>query len=193
MNPQTTAKSLTRSELLDHGHTSGTFSVEDDHMGETTVHDRAPQSMDRQERFDAYVIPELEMLLRVAHTITMVDSEAEKLVEETMVRAYRDIEQFDGVHPRAWLLMIMRDAQVDRSVASSDSAVSLAGQGHPTGRALAALPSKFRRVVELVDLHELSYYETASILGIPEGTVISRLHRGRSNVMVRADAFATPV
>ena len=59
----------------------------------------------------------------------------------------------------------------------------------PIEEALATLPEKFLRVVELVDLNELSYQEAADALGIPVGTVMSRLHRARRNIRTHLEAF----
>ncbi len=58
--------------------------------------------------FKAYVEPELEVLLRVATTLTGRPADAEDLVQETVIRAYRAMDSFDGRHPRAWLMTILR-------------------------------------------------------------------------------------
>ena len=65
-------------------------------------------------RFNEYVVPELDVLYRVAYSITRNKTDAEDLVQDTMLRAYRAIERFDGRYPRAWLLTIMRNAQINR-------------------------------------------------------------------------------
>ena len=157
-------------------------------------------------RFNEYVVPELDVLYRVAFSITRNNPDAQDLVQDTLLRAYRAVERFDGRYPRAWLLTIMRNAQVNRvrrkrpelmrdpdetmsrvadeSVDAQDAESQLLHNEFeaPIERALASLPEKFRRVVELVDLNELSYQETADVLGIPVGTVMSRLHRARRNI-----------
>ena len=51
---------------------------------------------------------------RVARSMTRHDADAEDLVQDTMLRAFRSIDRFDGRHPRAWLVTIMRNAQIDR-------------------------------------------------------------------------------
>lgn len=61
-----------------------------------------------QGAFRTYVEPEIEMLLRVAQTLTGSWADSEDLVQDTLIRAYRAIEGFDGAHPRAWLLTILR-------------------------------------------------------------------------------------
>ncbi len=163
--------------------------------------------------FQKYVIPELEVMYRVANSITRNPTDAEDLVQDTLLRAYRAIERFDGRYPRAWLLTIMRNAQVNRVRRKrpelmkdpdetmrrvADDSVEGAGAEEqvidqefsaPIAQALAALPEKFRSVVELVDLNELTYQEAADSLGIPVGTVMSRLHRARRNIRQHLEAF----
>lgn len=166
-------------------------------------------------RFAEYVVPELEVLYRVAQSITRNPTDAEDLVQDTLLRAYRAIERFDGRYPRAWLLTIMRNAQINRVrrkrpelMHDPDETMSRVADESPDGAdaesqlmdkefeapieaALAALPEKFRRVVELVDLNQLSYQEAADALGIPVGTVMSRLHRARRNIRQSLEASDT--
>lgn len=156
--------------------------------------------------FQQHVVPEIEVLYRVALSITRSHADAEDLVQDTLLRAYRAIENFDGRHPRAWLLTIMRNAQVNRvrrrrpdllsdpdevtrqvTVTADDAAqpeeALMAGVlDQHLGAALEALPRKFRQVVELVDVNELSYPDAADVLGIPVGTVMSRLSRARQRL-----------
>lgn len=146
------------------------------------------------------------MLYRVARSITHHDADAEDLVQDTMLRAFRSIERFDGRHPRAWLLTILRNAQINRvrrrrpSLLRDpdfelDRARSLTDEAPgpeqividrtfdvAVERAYLALPHKFREVIDLVDLGGFSYVETAEVLDIPQGTVMSRLHRGRKRI-----------
>jgi RNA polymerase sigma-70 factor (ECF subfamily) len=152
------------------------------------------------------VLPELDVLLRVALALTRNHADAEDLVQDTLLRAYRAIERFDGEHPRAWLLTILRNANINRNrrqrpslLADPQSALAkLAstadGSDDPerlvvderfdgaVAAAFGALPERFRRVVELVDIDGLSYEEAATVLSIPVGTVMSRLHRARARM-----------
>ena len=73
-------------------------------------------------RFDALVLPEIDVLYRVARSITGNPDDAEDLVQETLLRAFRGMATFDGEHPRAWLLTIMRNANINSS--SSEAAGS---------------------------------------------------------------------
>ena len=163
-------------------------------------------------RFNEYVVPELDVMYRVAYSITRNKVDAEDLVQDTLLRAYRAIERFDGRYPRAWLLTIMRNAQVNRvrrkrpelmhdpdktmaqqadeSAEAADAETQIMDQtlSAPIETALNSLPDKFRSVVELVDINELSYKEAADVLGIPVGTVMSRLHRARRNIRQQLEA-----
>lgn len=161
-----------------------------------------------EEAFQRYVLPEVEVLLRVALSTTRNAADAEDLVQETMLRAFRAISGFDGRHPRAWLLTILRNAHVNRhrrrrpellrdadagtvlleSQAPSDSAEEVAMGGtfhHAVEEALAKLPYRYRSVIELVDIEGLSYRDAAEALQIPVGTVMSRLHRARRRIRDR--------
>jgi RNA polymerase sigma-70 factor, ECF subfamily len=159
-----------------------------------------------QERFARYVLPEIEVLLRVARTLTPDHADAEDLVQDTLVRAYRAIEGFDGAHPRAWLLTILRHTQINRSrrrrpelladpdrafadTPSGDNSVEVLVVGATFDAvvedAVSNLPDRFRRAIELVDVDGLRYAEAAQVLGVPVGTVMSRLHRGRRRIRDR--------
>jgi RNA polymerase sigma-70 factor (ECF subfamily) len=157
--------------------------------------------------FERHVLPEVEVLLRVARSLTRNHAEAEDLVQDTLVRAFRSIERFDGRHPRAWLLTILRNAHINRnrrrrpellrdpdlalerleSTASGDRAESAVDDAIDDEilRAVAELDEPFRRVLELVDVDGLTYAEAAEALGVPIGTVMSRLHRARSRIRDR--------
>lgn len=156
----------------------------------------------RRQAFDRFVRPELEVLLRVALRLTGNPADAEDLVQDTLLRAYRAIDRFDGRHPRAWLLTILRNANINRVRRRrpdllDDEELWSVPSSHPEGQpqeALAALPDprlvaalrqlsrKHREVVALVDVDGLTYQEAADLLGIPIGTVMSRLHRARARL-----------
>jgi RNA polymerase sigma-70 factor (ECF subfamily) len=167
----------------------------------------------RRAAFDEYVVPEIPVLYRVARSLTGQGADAEDLVQDTLIRAYRAVDRFDGAHPRAWLLTILRHTHVNRgrarrpvllrdgeavegtlervgpSAPSAEEVVVDATFEHAVSAALAELPEKHRQVVTLVDIQGLSYQEAADALGVPRGTVMSRLHRARTTVRARlADA-----
>jgi RNA polymerase sigma-70 factor (ECF subfamily) len=173
------------------------------------------QAAREDERGRAYaenVLPEIDVLLRVALSMTAQPADAEDLVQDTLLRAWRSLGTFDGAHPRAWLLTILRNAESNRhrrrrpqlfddpdmvfdheagageQHASAEEAVVGRGFDAVIEAALAALPAKFRDVVVLIDIDGLTYAETAAALGVPEGTVMSRLHRARKRIRDRLAA-----
>jgi len=171
-------------------------------VGESAIDDQEGQ----RAAFEQYVMPEIDVLYRVARSITRNPTDAEDLVQDTMLRAYRAVGRFDGRYPRAWLLTIMRNAQVNRVrrkrpelLRDPDAAMEMLADEGPGAvgpeeivvesqfdtvveEAFERLSDNFREVVELVDIQGLSYQETADLLGIPVGTVMSRLHRARARM-----------
>lgn len=165
----------------------------------------------REDLFGRYVLPELEVLARVALSLTRNAADAEDLVQETLLSAYRSIERFDGAHPRAWLFTIMRNTEakrhrrrrpqllrdpdqsgalepVEQRLASPEEVVVGAEFDAVVSQCLAAVPERHRQVVELVDIDGLSYAEAAQVIGVPVGTVMSRLHRARTRIRQRLSA-----
>ena len=162
-------------------------------------------------RFDAVVVPELDMLFRVARSISINVDDAEDLVQDTLLRAFRGLDRFDGRYPRAWLLTIMRNAhhnrnrrrrptllrddatmsaEIDRRNPPAPSAEDVATGSMATTwvvDALDYLTPRLRQVAQLVDVDGLTYDETAALLDIPAGTVMSRLHRARRHMRVRLE------
>lgn len=158
--------------------------------------------------FDRYVTPEIPVLYRVARSLTHQPSDAEDLVQDTLIRAFRAIDRFDGAHPRAWLLTILRHTHLNRIRGKSavllfegedgsvEATLERLAKPSPSAEevvvddmfeaavadALRALPQKHGQVVELVDIQGLSYQAAAEHLGVPRGTVMSRLHRARARI-----------
>lgn len=158
----------------------------------------------RRRAFERYVVPELGLLYAMAMRFTRDPHLAEDLVQDTIVRAYHAILRFDGRYPRAWLLTILRNTNINRARKRSPTLLhdpdltfsKLAGRGadardgaaevafhgelHPAlEQALLGLSEDHQAVVALVDVDGLSYREAAQMLDVPEGTVMSRLHRAR--------------
>lgn len=157
--------------------------------------------------FEQYVLPEVEVMLRVARSLTRNHADAEDLVQDSLIRAYKAIGRFDGRHPRAWLLTILRNTHINRNrrrrpelLRDPDVQLERAAQTPEDDEAtrpdrfidfefdaevesaLASLSEPFAEVVELVDIDGLAYAEAAEVLGIPVGTVMSRLHRARKKI-----------
>jgi RNA polymerase sigma-70 factor, ECF subfamily len=136
---------------------------------------------------------------------------ADDIVQDTIERALKFAKQYErGTNLRAWAFQILfsvfitryrrsrRDRNALRVLASDpcawtmperfaapDSSISLTSKTQVT---LDALPETFRTVLKLVDLDELTYREAATELGVPVGTVMSRLHRGRKLLATQLQA-----
>ena len=162
---------------------------------------------DAQERFETLVLPHLDALHGVALRLTRQRQDAEDLVQETCLRAFRFLNQLeDEGRCRAWLFRILNNTFINlyRQAQRTPETVALtegdaerhAGmestEGIPLDQlldddlkaALDALPDEYRAAVLMSDIEEFSYDEIAEILGCPVGTVRSRIHRGRG--MLRA-------
>lgn len=156
------------------------------------------------------ILPHLDGAYNLARYLTRDPVLSEDVVQDAMLRAFRAFGQFRGGSPRAWLFAIVRNcsrsAQAGRSGAvslvvtesglSEDAAAELSYKHDPgpspeeevqrseaIGRvrnAVEAIPEPFREAVVLRDLEELSYAEIAEVTGVPVGTVMSRLARGRA-------------
>ncbi len=149
------------------------------------------------ERFEREALPHMRQLYGAAYRLTRDAADAEDLVQETYLRAFR---AFEGYTPdtniRAWLFTILHRTRTDffRKAGRSPQTVELAEEGpgvpppqdilargqEDVGRALEALPEAFRVAVLLRDVQDFAYDEIAGILGVPIGTVMSRIHRGRA-------------
>ena len=155
--------------------------------------------MTRNEIFEAEALPHLRSLYGTAYRMTRNAHDAEDLVQETLLRAYRAFERFTpGTNIRAWLYTILHRARTDafRKAGRSPKTVELEGEGpgvpppqdalasgaEDLQRALDSLPDVFREAVVLRDVEDFSYDEIAKILEVPIGTVMSRIHRGRAQM-----------
>ena len=151
--------------------------------------------------FEDLALPLFDQLYNFAHWLTQDQSEAEDLVQETYVKALRGFSSFQaGTNFRAWMYRILRNSfltsrtGMKTTVAFDEeehtAAASEAGSSPETllleradrefvRRTLAALPVHHREILLLCDVEEMRYQEIAETLGIPIGTVMSRLSRAR--------------
>jgi len=182
--------------------------------------DKSGSGADRRKRFEDEALPHLDALYMMAIRLARNPDDANDLLQETVLRAYRFFHQFEsGTNCRAWMLTILfnnfrngyRKSSREQPAASSDEferkiegeslridpagsdpEAILSGQGMEgeVERALAGLPAEFREAILLVDVEELSYQEVSGVLNIPIGTVKSRVSRGRATLREALAEFA---
>ncbi len=155
--------------------------------------------------FESQVLPHLDTLYRVGRRLTGETADAEDLVQETLLRAWRGWEGFHaGSNVRAWLLTILRNTFISRWRSRRKEGISIpiedadphavlraVSAEDPAGgfldkvvdtevlAAVSALPEEYREAIILSDLEGLPYAEVAEVLGVPVGTIKSRLFRAR--------------
>jgi RNA polymerase sigma-70 factor (ECF subfamily) len=166
--------------------------------------------------FDDEALPHLDALYRVALRLTGDPSQAEDLVQDTMLKAYRSWRQYrPGTNAKGWLLTILRNTFINdyrrrkhepiamdleaaephalyRSMQESDPEGSFFSQivDDKVLEAIDALPPEFREVLVLSDIEGMRYNEIAETLKIPVGTVKSRLFRARHQLQAQLYAHA---
>jgi RNA polymerase sigma-70 factor (ECF subfamily) len=155
-------------------------------------------------RFEETVLPHLDAAYTLARYLLRNEHDAEDVVQDAYLRAFRHFDGYRGGDMRAWLLTIVRRAcyswlrqhTADTRATEFDEAV----HGDPRtandpetemlrgalrealDQAIDRLPVQFREVVILRDVQGCSYAEIAEVVGIPVGTVMSRLSRGRQRL-----------
>lgn len=162
---------------------------------------------DKRTRFEVQVLPHLDAAHRFARWLSGDAAEAEDLVQEAILRAFRGFERLRGGDIKAWLLTIVRnchataleqrrrrvvvplplegerDAQaLIAPTVGPEGATIERDEGRALRRMLAALPQEQREALVLKELEDLSYREIARITGVPIGTVMSRLARARARL-----------
>ncbi|MGW6196934.1 sigma-70 family RNA polymerase sigma factor [Kribbella sp. NPDC055110] len=164
-----------------------------------------------KDRFEAEAVPLRPGLYVAAVRLTGNRADAEDLLQETYLRAYRGFRGFEpGTNLTGWLFRILRNTFINtyrkrlnepRTVpddwyggadgaqrhvaASAEATVIDAIPSALLQEALAELPERYRQVVLLFDVEGFSYKEIAGMVGVPRGTVMSRLHRGRKALKER--------
>ena len=174
---------------------------------------RSTDGLTRTNRFERTIMPHMDAAYNLARWLTRNDSDAQDVVQDAYLRAFKYFDSFQGENPSAWLLAIVRNAcftwirrnRPSEEVAGSDTidaetarnAEPLIGGGSrqlatdpetllieardraQVNKLVADLPAEFREMIVLREIQDLSYREIADIVGIPIGTVMSRLSRAR--------------
>jgi RNA polymerase sigma-70 factor (ECF subfamily) len=182
--------------------------------------DKSGTGADRRKRFEDEALPHLDALYTMALRLARNPDDANDLLQETVLRAYRFFHQFEsGTNCRAWMLTILYnnfrngyrkstreqpassseefERKIEAESLRSDQAGSnpeamLSGRGMEgeVEAALTGLSEEFREAILLVDVEELSYQEVSGVLNIPIGTVKSRVSRGRAMLRDTLTDFA---
>ncbi|HEU4768712.1 MAG TPA: sigma-70 family RNA polymerase sigma factor [Pyrinomonadaceae bacterium] len=153
------------------------------------------------EAFEEEALPHLPGLFRLAMWLVRDRAEAEDLVQETFTQALQSFHRFEkGTNCRAWLVRVMYFTNNNRRranarlrlISENDERIAetvVSDRPTPQGltaeevlSALRSLPRQFQDVVILSDVEDMSYKQIAETLGVPVGTVMSRLHRGRKRM-----------
>lgn len=163
----------------------------------------------KQKDFDEEIIPHMDALYNFALRLTTDPNDAEDLVQDTIVKAYRFFSSYEkGTNAKAWMFRILKNsfinnyrktskkpAEVDYDEVSSyyesiraertetsdlESLMFREMMDDELSTALTRLPEDFRTVVMLCDVEGYTYEEIANMLDVPIGTIRSRLHRGRN-------------
>ncbi len=162
----------------------------------------------RREDFEAAALPHLNHIYRTASRLLGDAAKAEDVVQDVYLLAWKSFDRFEpGTNCRAWLFKILfhsvhhyrrkwlnirmiRESEevLEQSVAPPPVAAEITDEEMLA--ALAQVPQEFRAVVLLADVEEFSYRETAGILNVPIGTVMSRLSRGRRILRERLAGMA---
>ena len=182
----------------------------------------APRQSDRaRAEFEALALPHLDALYSAGLRLTKNERDAEDLVQDSFMRAYRFFDKFErGTNIKAWLFKILtntfinryrrtmkernlfegseREAVTERMMAQDSEYGQTPEQSFfdrmlsdEVLKAIDALPVDFRIVVVLADLQEFAYKEIAEILSCPVGTVMSRLFRGRRLLQKSLASYAS--
>ena len=156
--------------------------------------------------FEEALLPHLNAAYNLARWLTRNDHDAEDVVQEAYLRAFRFFAGFNGLDGRAWLLTIVRntcytwlkrnrppelsyDSDEDMLLKQESDGIDpeelqmLKARRELVAQAIEQLPLEFREVIVLREFEELSYKEIAAVAGVPIGTVMSRLARARKRLL----------
>jgi RNA polymerase sigma-70 factor, ECF subfamily len=159
---------------------------------------------DDSREFERFARPHAAAALRLARTLVRNEADAQDVLQDSFLRAFRHFRGFSGESPRAWLLSIVRNVSFtlwrkrERDEAdepepaleaepdpgpSAEARLLEACDAELVHAALDRLPGLHREVLVLREMEECSYREIADILGVPIGTVMSRLSRARAQLV----------
>jgi RNA polymerase sigma-70 factor, ECF subfamily len=163
----------------------------------------------KAEDFETAAMPYLNDLFRTALRVIGNRTEAEDLVQEAYLQAWKSFHRFElGTNCRAWLFKILFHViqhhrrkwfNSKSSFDTDDSMIETLAYEPPVPQhlsdeevlaAFAKIPQQYREVVVLADVQEFSYKEVAATLGVPVGTVMSRLSRGRALLRTELSGLA---
>lgn len=177
------------------------------------------EEVKKQEDFEEEIIPHLDAMYNFALRLTSDPSDAEDLVQDTIVKAFRFFSSYEkGTNAKAWLFRILKNSyinnyrkkskqpnQVDYDEVSTFYETIRAERTDTSdledkmfrdlidddiSQALEELPEDFRTVVLLCDVEGFTYEEIANMLDVPIGTIRSRLHRGRNLLKAQLKDYA---
>jgi RNA polymerase sigma factor (sigma-70 family) len=166
---------------------------------------------DGRRRFEAQVLPHLDAAYRFARWLSRSPSDAEDVVQEAVLRAFRGFDGLRGNDAKAWLLTIVKNCHFtalrqqqrrafvplpeehdlpdgDAMIATTpdpESSSIRRDEERTLQQLLSALPEEQREVLVLREIEELDYRQIAAIANIPIGTVMSRLARARAALKAR--------
>jgi len=156
-----------------------------------------------QQNFEQTFLPHLDAAYNLARWLLRNDQDAEDAVQEAYVRAFKAFTRFRGGDGKAWFMTILRnvcytmigklrsheipepfDEEIHRTLGEAEmqEAFRQKANAESLHGALNKLPDEFREIIVLHDLEGLAYKEIASVVGIPIGTVMSRLARARGRL-----------
>jgi RNA polymerase sigma-70 factor (ECF subfamily) len=169
-----------------------------------TPHEQAGDRQSRQ-RFEELFLPHMEAAYNLARWLVRNDQEAEDCVQNAYLRAFKAFPRFRGDNGKAWLMTIVRNVcytaiekmrshetpePFDEELHSATTegaqkeAIEQKADGETIQRGLERLTPEFREMIVLHDLQGHAYKDIAAIVGIPIGTVMSRLARAREKLRI---------
>lgn len=181
--------------------------------------DLTKEELQKQADFESEMLPHLDAIYNFALKLSGEPNDAEDLVQETIVKAFRFFNSYEkGTNAKAWLFRILKNSyiniyrkksrqpnQVDydevatyyetvrsdyKDTTDMEDIMYRELMDDDVTRALSQLPEDFRTVVMLCDVEGFTYEEIANMLDVPIGTIRSRLHRGRNLLRTQLTEYA---